>query len=337
MLKLFILPKLSLPHLPMLTPYYGENFGQSILFQKIPANEYKGIFETANFSHESDYLLIPHNWSHIKNNFDYIRDCERESERLEKKIIVFEYSDSHDPVTVKNAIVFRSSQYRSLLGKNEIIMPAYVEDLGRNGIITRHKSNKPVVGFVGRSGFLNLGDRLKFAFKSIIRKGAFRDGRYFRRKMMNACTKSNLVVSNFIERKSYSGNLKSIELDPLVARKEYVDNMNQSDFVLAPKGDGNYSLRFYEALSLGRVPVMIDTEALMPFSDILDYAQFSLLINMEDAAITDKRIADFYGTLSAGQFEEMQKKARDIFIDYLSMPSFLKKALTKEYLNRYEK
>jgi hypothetical protein len=337
MLKLFILPKLSLPHLPMLTPYYGENLGQSILFQKISANDYKGIFETANFSHESDYLLIPHNWSHIKNNFEYIRACERESERLEKKIIVFEYGDSHDPVTVRNSIVFRSSQYRSLLRENEIIMPAYVEDLGKNGIITRHKSDKPVVGFAGRSGFFNLRDRFKYGLKSLVRRGAFRDGRYFRRKMMNACKKSTLVASNFIERRSYSGNIKSIELDPLVARREYVDNMNQSDFVLAPKGDGNYSLRFYEALSLGRVPVIVDTEAVMPFSGIIDYSQFSLLIKMDDADITDKRIADFYGSLSAAQYEEMQKKARDIFIDYLSMPSFLKKALAKEYLSRYEK
>jgi hypothetical protein len=75
----------------------------------------------------------------------------------------------------------------------------------------------------------------------------------------------------------------------------------------------------------------------MPFSGIIDYSQFSLLIKMDDADITDKRIADFYGSLSAAQYEEMQKKARDIFIDYLSMPSFLKKALAKEYLSRYEK
>jgi hypothetical protein len=336
MLKLFILKKLPLPHLPMITPFFGENRGISTLFQKIPTNEYKGIFAIVSSACEADYLLIPHNWNYIKHNEEYIRACELESQKSGKKIIVFEYSDSHEPVVLKNSIVFRSSQYKSLRRKNEIIMPAYVEDLGKNGIITRHTSAKPVVGFVGRSGFISLKDRLRYAIKFILKRGVFRDGRYFRRKAMEVCRKSDKVISNFIERKAYSAHAKTIEKDPSSARKEYINNMNESDLILAPKGDGNYSLRFYEALSLGRLPIIIDTEMLFPLQDEIRYEEISLSCSISELPIIDQKIASFYAKLSKTDFEIRQNAARDIFSRSLYMPQFLRKTLSKDYLRRYE-
>ena len=49
-------------------------------------------------------------------------------------------------------------------------------------------------------------------------------------------------------------------------RSEYVNAINESDFVSCPRGDANQSARFYESLSAGRIPVLPDTSVISPYA-----------------------------------------------------------------------
>ena len=103
--------------------------------------------------------------------------------------------------------------------------------------------------------------------------------------------------------------------------------MVNSDFVLCPKGDGNYSVRFYEALSLGRIPILIDTDMVLPLEETLDYSKFILRVDHADMHRLEDIVADFYEALSNEEFQAMQMEAREAFATHLRYDSFFNTAL----------
>lgn len=48
-----------------------------------------------------------------------------------------------------------------------------------------------------------------------------------------------------------------------------ITDIQNADFILSVKGDGSFFCRFYEALSLGRIPFFIDTDCILPFENMI--------------------------------------------------------------------
>ena len=69
-------------------------------------------------------------------------------------------------------------------------------------------------------------------------------------------------------------------------------------------------------MSLGRIPVVIDTERYFPFSDVVDWHTFALIVDFRDIKRLPDIIADFHASLSPEQFETMQYLARAAFVNY---------------------
>jgi hypothetical protein len=279
--------------------------------------------------------LLPHNWNPAILKAEYVKEIEDISLNSKKKILVFFYGDSNKKVYLKNSIIFRTSVYRSFVSKNEIVMPAYAEDLGKNNFYVLKKESIPSVGFVGRSKFKNLYDRFKSSIKGFLKKDFERDGRFFREKAIEILKHSNLVKANFVERSYYSAHLKTVEGSPMLLREEFISNLKNNHFALAPKGDGNYSLRFFEALSLGRIPVVIDTDMILPLEDEIDYSKVAVICPMNEIGKIDFVIRKFFDNLKDDAFIEAQKNARLLFEKFLYAPRFLKFVMRKDYLDKF--
>jgi hypothetical protein len=58
----------------------------------------------------------------------------------------------------------------------------------------------------------------------------------------------------------------------------WIDVLNSSQFILAPRGCGLNSIRFYEALSFGRIPVLIADDTKLPLDDIINYEDFVVFV-----------------------------------------------------------
>jgi hypothetical protein len=66
-----------------------------------------------------------------------------------------------------------------------------------------------------------------------------------------------------IER-DYYGGAASLITDPKMFRAEYLESLVCSPYIFAPRGDANSSQRFFEALSIGRIPVVPKTSMVAP-------------------------------------------------------------------------
>jgi len=288
------------------------------LFQQINTKDFKDVVTFVQQPDEADYFMVPHNYFSIKKEKAYIQEIEALAMDHAKKVIVFAYGDSSEKVDIAQSIVLRTSQYKSQLRDNEIIVPAFVEDVGAlYGIeqCTYDANRKPFVGFAGWAGFKNKKREIKYFLKLLLAlfSGPKKQGIYFRRKVMHILQNATSVHAHFILRSSYSGHTNDIEDTPQKIRQEYIDVIQNADLALAVKGDGNYSLRFFEILSLGRIPLFIDTDCALPLENVIDYDSFMLRIDYKDVTHIEEKIDAFWQNMTNEKYLEMQMAARTVF------------------------
>jgi hypothetical protein len=351
MLNVYIHRKIDgLEHLPILSYYFGS-VPMEILRAGNQARTLlnKQYFILVDRPEKADYFLIPHSYYHIKDEA-YIEEFVSLSTIHHKKILVFSYGDSDEDINIPNSIIFRSSQYRYKIKKNEIIFPAIADDLSADrAFVLRDKSPIPVVGFCGWAEFENTNRRIKEYIKLFILyfKKYLLGNKYallhtrgiiLRRKALFSLKRSGLVETNFVIRDSYSGSEKTRKINAEKSRAEYIENIVNSDFSLAIKGDGNFSIRFYEVLSLGRIPLFVDTDCVLPLEDVIDYSSFIIKTNSGEIPHLGQTVSEFYNRLSVVEFKKMQNHARSIYENYLRVDKYAEYVFLQnpDFLKKYE-
>lgn len=73
---------------------------------------------------------------------------------------------------------------------------------------------------------------------------------------------------------------------------EFEANLRAATYALCVRGTGNFSARFYEALSLGRVPLFVDTRCVLPFEDEIDWWAHTVWLDRSDVdGIADRLVS----------------------------------------------
>lgn len=274
----------QIPHLPLLYPNLGIiNISTHIYENEAFVNFNNPFVLRVDDPAMADAILLPHDILQLKKHSQYITIHHDIARKFNKKLIIFQYGDVDKSIKNQNVILFLTSQYKTKKLDSEIIMPGYVADLGKlNGDILK-KNKIPTIGFCGWANFENIKQKTAFLAKNLAikvrslsdrRNLNYLPGVVLRNQVLTQLNKSKLIKTNFILRKHYSGHNATIELNPQVARDEFVNNILRNDYSLAIKGSGNFSLRFFEILSLGRIPLLLDTDCCLPLEDIIPYSDF---------------------------------------------------------------
>ena len=69
--------------------------------------------------------------------------------------------------------------------------------------------------------------------------------------------------------------------------------MHNSKFVLCPQGRGFNSIRFYETMSFGRIPVLLSDQSKLPLQHLIDYKKFIVVVPARDTEHTSEYIKQF--------------------------------------------
>ena len=108
------------------------------------------------------------------------------------------------------------------------------------------------------------------------------------------------------------------------ARNDFIRNINSSDYTFCYRGAANYSLRFYETLCLGRIPLFINSNCVLPFNEMVDWKNTILWIEENESDYMVEKIMDFHLSMTNDQFIEKQQYCREIWVKYLSKKGFIK-------------
>ncbi len=338
MTRLFLTPKFdpAKPAVYLVDSYFNRaDIGKTLFTNKTPDDYAYTTFTFAEDVNSCDYLMIPQDVRTMTAAFrTYLDEQITLARSINKKILLFIGGDLSHTLSISDpeVIVFKGSQYRYLKQPNEIIVPPFAEDLMQQyHPKPRTKSDKLVVGFCGWAGFDGVWTALKFWVKhfgiiisSVWKRNAavHKKGIWYRRRAIAICKRAPKVNTNFIVRNTFSASKHTISLDPKTARREYVDSIINSDVTLAPKGDGNFSVRFYETLALGRIPVLIDTDVVLPLEQHIDYDEVIIRIPYQHLDQLPQILADWYHNLTDEVFVQKQKRAYELFTKNLRYDAF---------------
>jgi hypothetical protein len=334
-------------HVPMLNPFWGH--GAAVMNRADFADRYaeRGheLFELADLP-DADLAVYPVDWKRARDTAERVqrahdfaqkaRDCAKP-----RPTVVFYAADQDEPVPLESSVVFRTSMSRSRRRPNEFALPGFHEDMLEYvdwKVRPRAKSALPTVSFCG---FVFFEDRAR-TFREALRGRAATAKRlvlerlerpadhdvYIRARALEALLhQRRYVKTEFILRSQGGGGGWSDRLSPAVrpwndVRQEYVRSIVDSDYVLCARGIGNWSYRLYETLSLGRIPVFIDTDCVLPYDFAINWRDYCVWITRSEVSTIGERVAEFHESLSENDFVERQHACRKLWEDYVSPQGF---------------
>ena len=74
-------------------------------------------------------------------------------------------------------------------------------------------------------------------------------------------------------------------------RQEYLHNMIDSDYMLVIRGAGNASFRLFETLCSGRIPVLVDTDCVLPYEEQVDWKQYCVWVDQTELPYIAEKVA----------------------------------------------
>lgn len=295
---------------------------------------------------QADAAVLAGDWARYGRKGAIGRERARQFvvECIKRKLptIVFHFDDCEKRPDLEGALLFRTSIRRSKRGATEFAQPAWSRDLisetPRGRPIDRLLGKVPVVSFCGMvpgrvdADAPNLRRqmvRVKNSMREVaVRLGLRAADGAIRRLAVERLAACRSIEANFVLRDGFLGYAAR---DATAERTEYVTNMLESDYVLCARGVGNYSWRLYEAMSLGRIPVIIDTECCLPVPGKIDWNSLAVVVSADRLDTLCERILSDHAAMDEARFAERQRACRDAWMRYLSPHGFFEQMV--EWLN----
>ena len=156
-----------------------------------------------------------------------------------------------------------------------------------------------------------------------------------RKKILNILDRKSNLNTNFILRDRYQGGESKKKDTFQIMRKEFYQNIYHSDYTLCIRGTGNFSARFYETLALGRIPIFINTDCMLPFNDVIEWKKHIIWIEQNEISDIGLKILEFHNGLTQDSFTNLQNENRKLWEQYFSFPGFIQQLISylKKELN----
>jgi len=226
----------------------------------------------------------------------------------------------------ESAIIFHKGHINRSDSRQWVDLPE-IPDLTKEWPIVYHeKSIKPKVAFTGQAStkkhFLwllrNWNWKRKYSAATTLWIPPSEPHIKLRKTALDILEKDSRINADFIRRERYLGSNRAVEME----RQEYLENLNNNPYSLCVRGGGNFSFRFFESLCLGGIPILIDTDVLLPFQDQIDWDKHILRVKWTELKSLPERLIEFHNALSEEKFIQLQKENRAIWLKYFSLPGY---------------
>ncbi len=338
----------GLPHIALLYAFWGKNAEDLANPNSRRYDRHTDIspslFKMTPLT-DAQVAVLPFDWSHNATHPEALLMAKQMAETAAAQnipLVVFYLNDTTAAVELDNPRVFRTSVDRSTRQPNEVVIPAWSEDFVEHychgQVQLRTKSSRPVVGYCGYQALVKpksrLTNHLRLQLGAIPKLAQIAStvginlvkhplpwlyGSRLRSQALFILSRDPSVECNFLIRDT----LHHTETLTLSKRQQFVENMLNSDYILCARGGGNFSYRFYETLSCGRIPVLINTDCELPFEQWIDWKRYCVWVEEEDLPHLGARIREFHDRLTPEQFQTLQLECRQLWLEWLSPQGFL--------------
>ncbi|MBS4070824.1 MAG: hypothetical protein KGZ90_05820 [Algoriphagus sp.] len=331
MVKLFI-PKFDFKN-QLLFEIFEYSEKGDFLISKTAEN----LFVCVENYEDSDWIIIPVFITSLSSasGKEYIKNAAKLAQSLNKPFGVFSNSDLIINPGVENVFVFTPGAYSTYSNLIEIpaTLPYDPVQKWKQGNWLPWDPSGPLIGFCGQAT-INPIKMLKDALKiSKLRQELKKGGSPYlnvpnflpaweRARILKKLQATDLRT-DFILRSRYKAGASSLDEKEKV-EEDFYQNIDKSLFTVCLRGMGNYSVRFYQTLAMGRIPILIDTDSVLPFSSEIPYDQFILKVSFQDRFNLKPIIESFVKSKTEDELISIQKLARECWIQHFQTKGMIK-------------
>jgi len=188
---------------------------------------------------------------------------------------------------------------------------------------------KPTISFMGYVPKLSPGSFFGENIQGLMRP--IKSSVYLNRKLSARKLEKLTFVFDvkLTKRSSFTAYSSNPNLEKLI--EEYDSELNSADYILCPRGAANTSMRFYESLSAGRTPMLVDSGGSFPEIGTKNFWS-SNVVTVNLFRNWTKQILDDWLELSNGNaYEVRQIENNKIFSEELRFEKYLN-TLFQRYL-----
>ena len=288
---------------------------------------------------DADVVILPMAWNYYvaTNQLDSAHALIKAAAREQKIVWSWNAGDfgvkipSYDHVKV-----FRMGGYVSRDQQGHEGMPVFISDRLSAYQLPDHfeldYTKKPIVGFCGQANasvFNAFLEQLKIIIKNLRsyvwlsaqEPQAVSSSTRLRAQLLAKLAASNLITDRFILRQQYRAGVKT-KVEKQQTTDEFYQNIAQSAYVLCVRGAGNFSVRFYETLMMGRIPVYVHTDGFLPLSNQIDWRKHVVWVDEQDLHRLDEIVYTFHQRLDADRFKALLVSNRMLWHDLLTLDFF---------------
>lgn len=303
--------------------------------KKADINEYYNLVEDIAVC---DIVVFPLDYNRFRLFDKAFSSLLNLSRTYSKPIWLYTAGDFGFTVFIPNSYNFRLGGFHSKLDDNTFIMPSFINDpydkIAEKTFVAIKKSPKPTIGFVGHAhaGLVKLLKEylnyLKLSFKRFFGKRPFDAQPFYpssvkRAYYLNKLKSDHRLETNFIFRKKYKAKDRSLK-DKTKITQEFYNNIFDNLYTFCSRGVGNFSVRFYETLASGRIPILLNTDCRLPLSDRIAWEDHCIILNEveENKDEIQEQILKFHNAKSNQELADIQANNRLLWKDYLKRRNY---------------
>jgi hypothetical protein len=113
-----------------------------------------------------------------------------------------------------------------------------------------------------------------------------------------------------------------------ILRQKYLHVINDSQFVLCPRGVGLNSIRFFETMRMGRIPILIANDTKLPLNWLIKYENLIVRVPEHDIINTSDYVKQW---LQTNDLEAVSQQIRQISLTYFSDLEVFTQLVIHEY------
>lgn len=290
----------------------------------IPDFNLNKVIKFTKVRSESDFILVPHNWVQIHKNYEYLAYLTSLS--YDTPIIILNNGDISPKATLPNTLELRTFLHPWENSFRKIVLPYAVK--ARKFSIREWKP-VPTITFMGYIPTLSLGSLLGKNLRGLtapIKSSVYLNRNISTFKLKHIGSKFKVEIEKRKEFTAYRSN-PNLQLH----MKEFQQSLDKSDYVMCPRGAGNFSVRFYEVLSSGATPLLIESGSELPIVTQNEFWGVNVINLRLFENWSTKIMNDWLNLQINDNYIKRQISNREIFLNELNIKSYIL-SLFKNYL-----
>lgn len=298
---------------------------------------------------DCDFLLFPYDYTRkLHEKRLKLRDWLTKASSVGKKLLVFSQSDDAPQENSDSLVSLSMSIYRTIASTSRthhLAIPVMInlsQDKSHcNRLDLRRWTPAPSIGFCGMAAKSSLKSGLKYRLEILKLRREFGGhavnhikGKYLRTHVMRILERESKsrYKCNFRSRSLWY-NANDVPDAQVDFREEFLNNVIDNDYTLCVRGGGNYSIRFFECVRLGRIPLFLDTDCMLPLDSKIRYDEIMPVIPATDMRFAPEILMTFHSKHQR-DFQDIQEQWKNIARTHFSPSGFFSALI--ESLQRIE-